>query len=320
MKLHLTENTFRDAVNYTAEKLNITPEYVEKDYWVTFALYTIFNDEIGKDVVFKGGTSLAKCYKWIERFSEDIDLVILRREGDSDNRLKSKLKSISSLVENTLPEINVEGITREKGMIRKTAHSYQKGFTNNYGQVRDVIVLESTWLGNSEPYTTGKVNSLIAENLLANQQDNFISEFELQSFDVQVLEPSRTLCEKIMSLVRFSYDAQPIEALRNKIRHTYDLYCLLQQPEIINFFESPNFDVLLKRVIEEDKESFKNNSDWLQFHPAEALIFCDTENIWNELKGTYNSIFKNLVFGKLPKEEEIKQVLIKLEKRLESVT
>jgi predicted nucleotidyltransferase component of viral defense system len=70
-----------DMVQLTAETLNIKNIYVEKDYWVTNALFTIFNNKIGKDTVFKGGTALSKCFKLIERFSEDIDLVVLRREG-----------------------------------------------------------------------------------------------------------------------------------------------------------------------------------------------------------------------------------------------
>ena len=78
MKLHQNKQLFIDAINFTAQQLDIPPIYIEKDYWVTFALHTIFNSEIGKETVFKGGTALSKCYKLIERFSEDIDLVVLR--------------------------------------------------------------------------------------------------------------------------------------------------------------------------------------------------------------------------------------------------
>ena len=71
MNLHLNKNLFRDAIRITAQQMNIQPEFVEKDYWVTYALYVIFNHEIGNDTVFKGGTALSKCYKMIDRFSED---------------------------------------------------------------------------------------------------------------------------------------------------------------------------------------------------------------------------------------------------------
>ena len=72
-------------------------------------------------------------------------------------RLKSKLKAVSTVVETVLPEVDVEGITHKMGMNRKTAHSYNKEFKGDYGQVRDVIILESTWLGYYEPYTTKSI-------------------------------------------------------------------------------------------------------------------------------------------------------------------
>ena len=69
MKLHENKNLFRQAVQFTADQMKIPTNYIEKDYWVTYALFTIFNNEIGKDAVFKGGTALSKCYNMIERFS-----------------------------------------------------------------------------------------------------------------------------------------------------------------------------------------------------------------------------------------------------------
>lgn len=69
MKLHQNKKLFSQAIQFTSDKMQILPIYVEKDYWVTYALFTIYNDEIGKDTIFKGGTALSKCYKVIERFS-----------------------------------------------------------------------------------------------------------------------------------------------------------------------------------------------------------------------------------------------------------
>ena len=45
-----------------------------------------------------------------------IDLVVLRREGETGSKLKSKLKSISTVLETVLPEVGIEGITHKKGM------------------------------------------------------------------------------------------------------------------------------------------------------------------------------------------------------------
>lgn len=133
MKLHENIQLYSDAIRFTAQQMNLKPEYVEKDYWVTKALFTIFTNEIGKDTIFKGGTALSKCYKMIDRFSEDIDLVVLRRDGETDSKLKSKLKAVSTVAETVLPEVPVEGITHKRGMNRKTAHSYNKQFKGEYG-------------------------------------------------------------------------------------------------------------------------------------------------------------------------------------------
>lgn len=133
MKLHENISLYTDAIRFTAQQMNLPPEYVEKDYWVTFALYNIFKNEIGKETVFKGGTALSKCFGLIQRFSEDIDLVVLRNETETANQLKNKIKKISKSVSDVLPEIEIEGITNKVGMIRKTAHSYTRIFTGNYG-------------------------------------------------------------------------------------------------------------------------------------------------------------------------------------------
>lgn len=88
MNLHKNRELFQDAIIATAQRKNIPEIYVEKDYWVTLALNLIFKNEIGKETVFKGGTALAKCNRLIDRFSEDIDLVILRKESESNNKQK----------------------------------------------------------------------------------------------------------------------------------------------------------------------------------------------------------------------------------------
>jgi hypothetical protein len=320
MKLHENKTLFRQAVQFTADQMKIPAIYVEKDYWVTYALFTIFNNEIGKDTVFKGGTALSKCHNMIERFSEDIDLVVLRREGETDSKLKSKLKAVSTVVETVLPEVDIEGITHKMGMNRKTAHSYSKEFKGDFGQVRDVIILESTWLGYYEPYTTKSIVSFVGQMMLDTNQSDIAKENGLLPFDLLALEPIRTICEKIMSLVRFSYCENPIDDLKKKIRHTYDLHQLLQQDEFLKFFQSTDFDEMLLKVANDDVASFRNNNKWLKYHPNEALIFKDLENVWSELKTIYNGDFKNLVYGELPKEEAVLETLKMIQERLKTIS
>ncbi|HBS88115.1 MAG: hypothetical protein A2W91_05430 [Bacteroidetes bacterium GWF2_38_335] len=319
MRLHENKNLYKDAIRFTAQQMNLKPEYVEKDYWITFALYTVYHHEIGKDMVFKGGTALSKCYKMIDRFSEDIDLVVIRREGESNNKLTTKIRKISDIVNAVLPEVIIEGITHKMGMNRKTAHSYNKEFSGDYGQVRNVIVVEATWLGYYEPFTTKSIVSFVGSMMLNNGQTEIAQEYNLIPYDLQVLEPIRTICEKIMSLVRFSYSENPLEDLKNKIRHTYDLNQLLRQKEFSVFIDSPVFDEMLLKVAKDDVVSFKSNNEWLNYHPGESLFFKDLDNIWNELKVVYNGEFKNLVYGELPNEEEVFKTMIRIRERLKPV-
>ena len=83
MRLHENKDLFNQAIRATAERMGILDIYIEKDYWVCYALKLIYESEIKHEAIFKGGTALSKCYKFIERFSEDIDLVVLRREEES---------------------------------------------------------------------------------------------------------------------------------------------------------------------------------------------------------------------------------------------
>jgi len=319
MKLHENKKLFNQAIQFTSDQMQIIPIYVEKDYWVTYALFTIYNNEIGKDTVFKGGTALSKCYNVIERFSEDIDLVVLRNKGESNNQLTNKIRKISRVVKNVLPEINVDGLTQKMGMNRKTAHSYTKEFQGDYGQVRDAIVVEATWLGYFEPYTKKEISSFVGEMMMKNNQTKIAEENNLLPFEVLVLEPTRTICEKIMSLVRFSYTEEPIEDLKKKIRHLYDIHQLLLRKEFLDFFNSLQFEEMLLKVANDDVASYKNNNDWLKLHPSKAMIFDKLDELWGQLKSTYENDFKNMVYGEFPKENELFKTLTVLKDRLDLI-
>lgn len=191
------------------------------------------------------------------------------------------------------------------GMNRKTAHSYPKIFTGVYGQVRDVIVIEATWFGYYEPFAPHLLSSYIHGVVAARDQQGMVEEYGLQPFEVNVLLPTRTLCEKIISLVRFSYSDNPIDHLRMKIRHVYDLHMMLKNVELKSFFDSAVFARFLCRVAQDDVQSFRNNNQWLAYHPNNSLLFKDIDNVWNQLKAAYTGDFSGLVYGDLPSEEDV---------------
>ena len=65
MRLHNNKELFKDAIIATSQLNGIAEIYIEKDYWVTLALHSIFSDEVGKTCIFKGGTALSKCNRLI---------------------------------------------------------------------------------------------------------------------------------------------------------------------------------------------------------------------------------------------------------------
>lgn len=77
------------------------------------------------------------------------------------------------------------------------------------------------------------------------------------------------------------------------------------------------FDEIVIKVAQDDKVNFKNNNDWLQFHPRQALRFTNLDNVWTELKQTYNGSFKALVYGSLPKDDFVLETLRKIKARLD---
>lgn len=320
MRLHENENLFRQAVQATAQRMGILDIYIEKDYWVCYALKLIFDSAIKDEVIFKGGTALSKCYKFIERFSEDIDLVVIQKEEETGNQLKTKLKKITKEVTEPFVEVEIAGITNKMGMIRKIAYNYPKIFKGNYGQVRDAIIIEATWLGYFEPHTKQVLNTYIYDMMNDTNQTALAKEYNLFPFEALVLDSRRTFCEKIMSLVRFSHTENPIADLNAKIRHMYDIHQLLKDETIQSFFNSEDFDSMLLKVAHDDVQSFKNNNDWLKHHPKEALIFKEPEETWNKLKQTYENEFKFLVYGELPDERDVLATIWKVVERLRTIT
>ena len=88
------KSQLRELFNETAIKKQVTPAIAEKDFWVTWVLSKIFADGyLSNILMFKGGTSLSKVFKIIERFSEDIDLILDWNTVTQDNPLLARSNS-----------------------------------------------------------------------------------------------------------------------------------------------------------------------------------------------------------------------------------
>ena len=324
MNLHLDKNNFEGAVVAAADYFGIPEIFIEKDYWVTYALHQLFHSEVKNLIVFKGGTSLSKCDNVIQRFSEDIDIVVVKNNGDSGNALKERLKDATNVIDKSILDVVADDPnTNKKGSIRKIIYSFPKvGVNGTYGEVRENIALEVSHMGNTEPNHVKQIRTLIADYIKTTPATELIAQFGLEDFEVRALAIERTLCEKIISLVRFSYTENPLEDLSNKVRHTYDLTLLMKLDTIKKFVNSALFDTMLLQVAIDDDKAIPNDKNWLYNHPKNALIFIETEIVWNTLKKVYSgSKFNELLIGKVkpPTENEVFETLVSLSKRIEEI-
>ncbi len=322
MRLHEYKDAFEGAIVATAQHYKIAEIYVEKDYWVTFALKQIFTDVNSKDIaVFKGGTSLSKCFGIIERFSEDIDMVVIKEDEETDSSLKRKLKKVTSALEAVMTVIPNHPLENKRGKIRKLVYGYDKvGVKGTYGQVRDQIVLEVSSLGNPHPSEKVSVHSMITEFIATTNNPDLIKEYQLEPFKVTVISIERTFCEKIISLVRFSYAENPLEDLANKVRHTYDLHQLLQEDKISSFLKSDDFETMLLQVGKDDDRAIPNDKEWLSNHPSQSLFFSETGKVWETVNKTYSGSFKELLTGELPDEKDVFDSLLKIAAKIKKIS
>lgn len=161
--------------------------------------------------------------------------------------LVRKRDSISQMLHSLLPEVHVQEFTKLTGPNRRSAHSYNKEFEGDFGQVKDLIYIDASHMEVYEPQTPGIVNSYVGE-MMEKSQPNMIAEYELWPVPVKVLDPIRTICDKIMSLVRMSHMDNPIKSFEGKIRHIYDLHMLLQHKDFYDFFSSSKLDEIVETL------------------------------------------------------------------------
>lgn len=108
----LSQDDRREALEYAREQTGRPAHLLEKDVWVVWTLRVLFESPLAADLTFKGGTSLSKVYKVIDRFSEDIDLTYdIRRlipdligEGDEIPASRSQASKWTKAVLHRLPD------------------------------------------------------------------------------------------------------------------------------------------------------------------------------------------------------------------------
>ena len=310
MKLHLEEDIFSELIEVTAKDLNLPSLYVEKDYWVTYILRNLSNSKYKEIAIFKGGTSLSKAYKLIDRFSEDIDLAVMT-DSLSSNKIKNLIKKIEKdIIDNNFQEVPNHPQISKGSQFRKTVHNYKKLNNGNFGHASENIILELNSFAKPYPYESKEINSFVYDFLI-DKAPNLIKQYTLEPFFINVLSYKRTFCEKISAIARASYESDKnYTTLKEKIRHFYDIYFLMNEKDIDNFVYSKEFVDMIQSVRSDDKIQF-NVKEWSIIKLHKTPIFTDTKDILQKLDNFYKTDFSELVYVKtLP---SIKDIIAKVE-------
>jgi len=316
MRLHNDLQVLEEAIRATAVHFSLPVTYIEKDYWVTRALKALADSAISDEIVFKGGTSLSKAYKLISRFSEDIDIAILTTHLSVSQTAK-KVKKASNIVAAIYDEIPSED-TSKNSNFRKIRFGYPRiDDAIIEGQVTDSILLEVNAFADPEPHNKMAICSYVAEFFLDTAQTEAITQYGLMPFEMNILCTSRTLCEKIMGLIKASHGDNHLTQLNSKIRHIYDLHFLLSDPFTKDFIESEQFPIMIANVINSDKNTFQDRTPWLDAPLSHSPIFSSFDEIWPAIESTYNNQFKAMVVdNELPSKELLNDTITLIQQKL----
>ena len=326
---NLNKNQRKELFMETAVKKGINPAVIEKDFWVCWTLRYLFSiDEIKSKIVFKGGTSLSKVFGVIERFSEDIDLILDWKllgygEGGKDpyhkyssntqqDRFNKRLNIVASEYINNIlypllqklidycPNVNVNIDSKDPHCVNIT---YPAAFNETY--IRPHVILEIGPLAAWIPSKKYIIRSYAAEI--------FPQVFINPECDVVAIKAERTFWEKATILHQEAHRSGFVASRYS--RHYYDLYQLSKSKIKQRAFDN----IKLLDDVREFKKRFYLSS-WANYEDAKPGSFKLMPTSINipELKKDYKSM-QVMIFGDKPSFDDILDALQNLENEINSI-
>lgn len=334
---------FRD----TAMQLSIPIAMVEKDFWVSWVLWRIFSDkDLQETLLFKGGTSLSKGYGLIERFSEDLDMVLDKSKilGDED-LFKSSYKKqrefadeISARTAEYVSTVLKEKITTAlgKNVFVYTDEEYQQKTSGVAGLGRAGMMR----IGKPAPKEWDNKNLHIIYQKVANDdylrpdilleigimsawtpnEPKEITPYVAKAFPelkitpaaVPTIKAKRTFWDKATILHREYHRPENTHTPERYSRHYYDLYQMALSA--IKKDALADFDLLSEVVERKDK---LYHCAWAKYEDclAGGLHLLPNDNNSELLEQDYKAM-QGMIFGDTPEWSEILNVLQKLEKEI----
>lgn len=216
--LHNDKDTFEQLILRTSDYLGVKAEIVEKDYFVTLFLKRIA--DVMPDIVFKGGTSLSKCYHIIKRFSEDIDLN-LQSEIKPPERKRRQLKAnIIQIINDLEFELTNPDAVKSRRDYNRYIIDYPSLLSAAY--LKEQLIVETAIYQRAYPTKVMSADSLIYQYLHENGYGDFIKQYDLEPFTLNVQTAERTMIDKMYALA----DYYLLNTTTEHSRHIYDIYKL----------------------------------------------------------------------------------------------
>ncbi|WP_346027577.1 nucleotidyl transferase AbiEii/AbiGii toxin family protein [Arthrobacter parietis] len=244
-QLRTEPDELQALVDAAARDRGLPQAFVEKDFWVIEVLRAAMaprsvTDKSGAILpvaaVFKGGTSLSRGFGIIERFSEDVDLLIGFPDGCSPGARDRLLKDICTGVGDHLG-LGLDSRTSE-GSSKGVKRNMRYHFPATYGSpdITEGVLLEMGTRGGTFPTESRHIRSIAAEFALQSLGQDESEYEEYAAVSVEVLSPERTLLEKLAAVhdaVTRLPDEKAHAALQRGGRHFYDIHCLLTDDRVL---------------------------------------------------------------------------------------
>ncbi len=243
MVLHNDKEIFDIAIKAASRHFNVSPAIIEKDYYVTLVL-----SELAKqvpDLLFKGGTSLSKCHKIIDRFSEDIDITL-----DSNHQSQGKRKNLKYTIIKICNALGLNLLNESETRSRRDYNCYKIDYSASHSLpgLNPQLLVETVFIVKAFPDEIKQASSMIYDYLKAIGNEDAITQYQLQPFDIRVQTLNRTFVDKVFAICDYMLDSKT----ERQSRHIYDLSRLLTLVDL-----DDNLKTLIKEVREERKSGAK---------------------------------------------------------------
>ncbi len=264
------------------------PALVEKDYFVTLLLKELTTRV--PSLLFKGGTSLSKCYRIIDRFSEDIDLTL-----DENHQTQGKKQMKAELVE-ACEVLGLHLINFDEIRSRRDYNCYKIEYPIQHPSVKvnPLLLVETTYITKAYPSELKLVSSIIYDYLKEKDNETAIEKYELQPFEIRVQTLDRTLVDKVFAICDYVVGRR----IERNSRHIYDLSCLLTKVKL---------DEKLKNLIKEVRTERKPHALCYSAQDGANVSSMLYDIIKSDIyKEDYETITKVMMFKYVSYEKTIK--------------